>query len=138
VASPTSLLSVSLHHRAKRIDAGCQAEPIEAHGHLVLRFAHSPGIRRSQNDRCCANSLRGVVFLSWNRHPELTGAKRGAEFPCLAGQLIVNGKQMTLFAHSIIDTRRDQMFPVLDPKEIERARRFGEVRTYEQVALSAV
>jgi thioredoxin reductase (NADPH) len=38
---------------------------------------------------------------------------------------------MTLFAHSIIDTRRDQMFPVLEPKEIERARRFGEVRTYE-------
>src|SRR5258707_6205561 len=57
VASPTSLLSVLLHHRAKRIDAGGQAEPIEAGGHLVPSFAHSPGIRRSQSDRCCANSL---------------------------------------------------------------------------------
>jgi thioredoxin reductase (NADPH) len=38
---------------------------------------------------------------------------------------------MTLFAHSIIDTRRDQMFPVLEPREIECARRFGEVRAYE-------
>ena len=32
---------------------------------------------------------------------------------------------------SIIDTRRDQMFPVLEPFEIERVRRFGEVRSYE-------
>jgi thioredoxin reductase (NADPH) len=39
---------------------------------------------------------------------------------------------MTLLTRSIIDTRRDQMFPVLEPKEIERARRFGEVRAYER------
>ena len=31
---------------------------------------------------------------------------------------------------SIIDTRRDQMFPVLDPVEIERVRRFGQRRSY--------
>ncbi len=31
---------------------------------------------------------------------------------------------------SIIDTRRDQMFPSLVPEEIERLRRFGEVRSY--------
>jgi thioredoxin reductase (NADPH) len=31
---------------------------------------------------------------------------------------------------SIIGTRRDQMFPVLDPAVIERLRRFGEVRSY--------
>ena len=31
---------------------------------------------------------------------------------------------------SIIDTRRHQMFPVLEPAEIERVRRFGEVRSY--------
>jgi thioredoxin reductase (NADPH) len=31
---------------------------------------------------------------------------------------------------SIIDTRRDQMFPVLEPQEIERVRRFGKVRSY--------
>jgi thioredoxin reductase (NADPH) len=32
---------------------------------------------------------------------------------------------------SIIDTRRDQMFPVLAPQEIERVRRFGEARSYK-------
>ena len=31
---------------------------------------------------------------------------------------------------SIIDTRRHQMFPTLEPAEIERLRRFGEVRSY--------
>jgi thioredoxin reductase (NADPH) len=33
-------------------------------------------------------------------------------------------------ARSIIDTRREQMFPVLEPVEIERLRRFGELRSY--------
>jgi thioredoxin reductase (NADPH) len=32
---------------------------------------------------------------------------------------------------SIIDTRREQMFPTLQPFEIERVRRFGEVRSFE-------
>jgi thioredoxin reductase (NADPH) len=32
--------------------------------------------------------------------------------------------------NSIIDTRRDQMFPTLDSSEIERIRRFGEIRSY--------
>src|SRR6266853_1380345 len=31
---------------------------------------------------------------------------------------------------SIIDTRRHQMFPVLEPAEIERVRRFGKIRSY--------
>ena len=31
---------------------------------------------------------------------------------------------------SIIDTRREQMFPKLEPREIDRLRRFGEVRRY--------
>jgi len=31
---------------------------------------------------------------------------------------------------SIIETRRDQIFPVLEPAEIERIRRFGTVRSY--------
>ena len=31
---------------------------------------------------------------------------------------------------SIIDTRSHQMFPVLEPAEIERVRRFGKVRSY--------
>jgi thioredoxin reductase (NADPH) len=33
---------------------------------------------------------------------------------------------------SIIDTRRYQMFPTLEPVEIERVRRFGEVRSYRE------
>jgi thioredoxin reductase (NADPH) len=38
---------------------------------------------------------------------------------------------------SIIDTRHDQMFPVLEPFEIERARRFGKVRCYDAGATLA-
>src|SRR6266436_5461837 len=38
---------------------------------------------------------------------------------------------------SVIDTRRDQMFPVLEPFEIERVRRFGKVRSYEAGAALA-
>src|SRR6202521_836333 len=37
---------------------------------------------------------------------------------------------MSLPNPSIMDTRRHQMFPVLEPMEIERARRFGKVRSY--------
>src|SRR6266436_2794323 len=37
---------------------------------------------------------------------------------------------MTMPTKSIIDTRRDQMFPVLEAAEIERVRRFGKVRSY--------
>jgi thioredoxin reductase (NADPH) len=39
---------------------------------------------------------------------------------------------MTISApkHSIIDTRRQQMFPNPEPAEIERVRRFGVVRSY--------
>jgi thioredoxin reductase (NADPH) len=38
---------------------------------------------------------------------------------------------------SIMDTRRDQMFPVLEPFEIERVRRFGKVRSYDDGATLA-
>src|SRR6267143_812767 len=31
---------------------------------------------------------------------------------------------------STIDTRREQMFPKLEPREIDRLRRFGQVRRY--------
>jgi thioredoxin reductase (NADPH) len=37
---------------------------------------------------------------------------------------------MPLPPRSIINTRRDQMFPVLDPEDIERISRFGKVRAY--------
>src|ERR1700689_2303602 len=37
---------------------------------------------------------------------------------------------MALLPQSIIEKRRDQMFPDLDPVEIERIRRFGEVSSF--------
>jgi thioredoxin reductase (NADPH) len=37
---------------------------------------------------------------------------------------------MAVAAKSIMDTRRDQMFPVLETAEIERMRRFGYLRSY--------
>jgi thioredoxin reductase (NADPH) len=37
---------------------------------------------------------------------------------------------MSMPTQSIIDTRRHQMFPALEPAEIERVRRFGKVRSY--------
>jgi thioredoxin reductase (NADPH) len=37
---------------------------------------------------------------------------------------------MSDLTHTIIDTRRHQMFPTLEPSEIERMRRFGVVRSY--------
>src|SRR5882672_12530171 len=37
---------------------------------------------------------------------------------------------MSAPTQSIIETRRAQMFPTLEPAEIERVRRFGEVRTF--------
>jgi len=37
---------------------------------------------------------------------------------------------MTEPARAIIETRRDQMFPTLQPVEIDRLRRFGELRSY--------
>src|ERR1700722_8567880 len=76
VASPTGLLRVLLHHRAKPFGGGGQAEPIEACRHLVPSLAHSPHIRRRQYRRCCANSFHGVAFLSWNQHPKPTGLRR--------------------------------------------------------------
>jgi thioredoxin reductase (NADPH) len=38
---------------------------------------------------------------------------------------------MAVSTQSIIETRRAQMFPTLEPAEIERVRRFGEVRSYK-------
>ena len=32
--------------------------------------------------------------------------------------------------HPLIETRREQMFPVLEPEEIERLERFGERKSY--------
>src|SRR3981189_3405827 len=40
------------------------------------------------------------------------------------------GPTMAASEHPIIETRHDQMFPVLEPAEIDRVRRFGETRSY--------
>src|SRR6266568_4381237 len=45
--------------------------------------------------------------------------------PCSSRHLI-----MSATTPSIMDTRRHQMFPTLEPAEIERVRRFGKVRSY--------
>ena len=37
---------------------------------------------------------------------------------------------MATSKQSILESRRDQVFPVLEPFEIERIRRFGSVRSY--------
>src|SRR5262245_1376121 len=37
---------------------------------------------------------------------------------------------MSVSTPSILDRRRDQLFPILEPAEIERVRRFGTVRSY--------
>ncbi|MGB8307359.1 MAG: cyclic nucleotide-binding domain-containing protein, partial [Pseudolabrys sp.] len=39
---------------------------------------------------------------------------------------------MAIPARLIIETRRDQMFPVLDRPEIERVRHFGALRSYRK------
>src|SRR5215472_17349346 len=39
---------------------------------------------------------------------------------------------MSITGSSILETRRDQIFPVLGPSEIERMRRFGEIRLYAE------
>jgi len=47
-----------------------------------------------------------------------------------ADSQFANGLTMSAPTQSIINTRRDQMFPDLARAEIERLRRFGEVRSY--------
>ena len=42
------------------------------------------------------------------------------------------GRFIMVPASSIVERRRDQMFPELDPFEIERMRRFGEARSFAQ------
>jgi hypothetical protein len=41
---------------------------------------------------------------------------------------VLNEEAMASPPESIIETRRHQMFPILEPGEIERVRDFGEVR----------
>src|SRR3984893_5880875 len=57
--------------------------------------------------------------------------EQGRMLPRLTSRLWKRAEPtMSLPPPSIIDTRRNQMFPVLEPVEIERVRRFGKVRSY--------
>lgn len=49
--------------------------------------------------------------------------------PLIASPLI-ESVAMTSSANTVIETRRDQIFPSLEPRDIDRLRRFGEVRRY--------
>jgi thioredoxin reductase (NADPH) len=40
-------------------------------------------------------------------------------------------KNMSVTVQFIAETRREQVFPVLDAVEIQRLRRFGQLRSYE-------
>jgi hypothetical protein len=46
--------------------------------------------------------------------------------------LVPGRRFIMVLASSIIERRRDQMFPELDPFEIERMRRFGEAPSFAQ------
>ena len=78
--------------------------------------------RRRFGDRqdCQGNPAYGV---SW-RVDGLSSLGTSATPSCW----LLSGPDMA--TPSIIDTRRHQMFPTLEPLEIERLRRFGKVRTY--------
>jgi thioredoxin reductase (NADPH) len=57
-----------------------------------------------------------------------TGGKPGHSR--LNAILSIEGSTMAASERPIIETRHDQMFPVLEPAEIDRVRRFGETRSY--------
>jgi hypothetical protein len=41
-------------------------------------------------------------------------------------------------SRSIFEQRRDQTFPRLDPSEIERVRRFGDIRVYVETVYASM
>src|SRR6266849_744499 len=81
-------------------------------------------------DGCTGTSATGLVACD-NRAVTASGghiySRRRSE--------PMNGRSqvrttMAVPTHTIIDTRRHQMFPALEPAEVERMRRFGEVRAF--------
>src|SRR3979411_2727811 len=70
---PTGHRGVCFHHRAQRLDPGCQAEPIEGRRHFFPRLTHRRARHCTRHHGRC---LHGVAFLSWIRHPEPTGSRR--------------------------------------------------------------
>src|SRR5262249_23679677 len=58
VARPAKFLSLLLHHRRKRLEAGRQAEPLEAGRYLIPRLTHTPPIYRHSIVQRLLKSLR--------------------------------------------------------------------------------
>src|SRR5450755_2427192 len=73
MARPTGGFHIGFHHRAERLDARRQAEPLEALADILEGLIHRP--LRPQQSRY-AISRHGVAFLSWNQHPEPNGSRR--------------------------------------------------------------
>src|SRR5215212_4727614 len=78
----------------------------------------APAMRRRPSRRCL-RSARSTV----NR-------KRGRQGSHDRAELIPDCIMPTAARRPVIEARYDQMFPVLQPAEIERLRRFGDPRTY--------
>ena len=70
MAWPTDRLRIVLHHRAKRLHAGSQAEPLEAR----RNFERASSLERSRRNRSRhrAMSLHGVAFLCGISTPSLS------------------------------------------------------------------
>jgi thioredoxin reductase (NADPH) len=68
----------------------------------------------------CSTLAMSISFRAVARNPSSHGCRMEAK----------ETRPMTRPARSVAETRYDQMFPRLDAAEIDRLRRFGEVRTY--------
>src|SRR4051794_5560501 len=60
----------------------------------------------------------------------LQGAMMGTGVRQQVGPRLPLGNEMPQSVHPLIATRREQIFPVLEPEEIERLERFGERKSY--------
>ena len=123
-----------------------EAPAIEVHIVQSLRAAGRDGRGRDlghrsrghQRDLCgnrqalakAAGRHRRVEAAGVNGTPSFRPENRRAGLSCLGPPGWFADRPWLLRPNRSLDTRRDQMFPVLEPAEIERVRRFGKVRSY--------
>jgi thioredoxin reductase (NADPH) len=86
------------------------------------RALHRQGSRREAHQESEAHDIPRRTARHWGHREQRV--KDGL----LA--VIEAGARAVIPAASIVEARRDQMFPVLAPAEIARLRRFGELRSY--------
>src|SRR5215831_5854547 len=100
MAWTAGFLGVLRHHRAQRLDAGCQAKAPETRRHLLEYFTHSFDRWRGESCCCCANCLHGVAFLLWNQHPSLQaqGEQRRPSFFNIERDIPLRSTAITLAA----------------------------------------